>query len=88
MKIDRFLNWIQDQMLNYPDICFKTLKMFMDKFYACLSTKQQKRWSIEIEMIREFTSKQLTIDETVLIIKTKNLEKELNNIKNNEAKPK
>lgn len=88
MKIERFLKWIQDQMLNYPDISFKTLKMFMDKFYDCLSTKEKTRWSVEIDMIREFTLKQLTINETVHRIKTKNLEYQLTNIKNNEAKPK
>lgn len=81
MKIERFLNWIKDQMLNYPNINFETVKMFMDKFNDCLSIKEYQRWSVEIDMIREFTSKQLNIDETVHIIKTNNLVQELNNLK-------
>ena len=81
MKIQRFLEWIQDQMLTYPDIDFKTVKMFIDKFYNCLSNIEKKRWNISIQMIREFSLKQLSINETVNKIKTKNLEHQLNNIK-------
>ena len=86
MKIERFLKWIQEQMLNYSDINFTTVKIFIDKFYACLSNNEKIRWHTEILMIREFTSKQLSIDETVHIAKTKNLEHRLIKIKQNEVK--
>ena len=85
MKIERFLKWIQDQMLNYPDISFITLKMFMDKFNNCLSNNERERWKTEILLIREFTLKQFTIDETVYIAKIKNLKHQLTKIKQNEV---
>ena len=85
MKIERFLKWIQEQMLNYPDISFTTVKMFIDKFNSCLSNNERKRWGTEILLIKEFTLKQLSIDETVHLVKTKNLEHQLTKIKQNEV---
>ena len=87
MKIEKFLNWIQDKLLNYPDICFITVKMFVDKFDLCLSNKEKERHSLQLQMIREYSLRQISIDTTVQIIKTKNLETQLNEIKN-EVKPK
>ena len=85
MKFERFLNWIKDQMLNYPNISFKTVKMFMNEFNNCLSFQEKMRLKLEIQIINEFVLKQLTIDETVNIIKTKNLEHQLIKIKKNEV---
>lgn len=81
MKIERFLNWILDKLLNYPDIDFKTVKMFTQKFKSCLSKREYERWSIIVELIEEFSLQQITIDHSVNNIKTDNLEIELNNIK-------
>lgn len=84
MKIEKFLNWILDKMLNYPDISFCTVKIFIDKFNSCLSKRERERWILPIQMIKEFTSKQITIDSFVQDIKIENLSNELNNLKESE----
>ena len=88
MKIEKFLKWIQDKLLNYPDISISTVKMFVDKFYSCLSEKERERKPIRliIQIITELTLKQITIDSFVKEIVIENLTKQLNNIKddNNE----
>jgi len=71
VKIERFLNWIQDNLLNYPDIDFKTVKMFVQKFNECLSIKERERWSLSIQLINEFSSKQISLDESIKRIKNK-----------------
>lgn len=81
MRIERFLNWIQNRLLNYPDISFTTVKMFIDKFFDCLSEKEKERWKIHIQMIKEFTSKQITLDTIVLDNKINNLNNELDLLK-------
>ena len=81
MKIERFLTWIQNKLLNYPDIDYKTVKMFMDKFQYHLSSKEKERWSLSIQMIREFTLKQISIDSFVRESIIDNLDNELNNLK-------
>ena len=78
MKIEKFLKWINDKLLNYPDINFPTIKMVIDKFYCCLSTKEQERFNITIQMIKEFCLKQISIDSIVHNIKVDNLENKLN----------
>ena len=65
MKIERFLNWIQKKLLHYPDIDFRTVKLFTNEFSKCLSDKERNRYWVSIEMITEFTSKQITIDESI-----------------------
>ena len=81
MKIEKFLNWILNKMLNYPDINFCTVKIFIDKFNTCLSKRERERWCLSIQMIKEFTSKQITIDTFVNNAKVKILSKELEKIK-------
>lgn len=81
MKIEKFLNWIQDKLLNYPDISFFTVKMFIDRFFRCLSKREQERYSLQIQMIREYTLKQISIDSFVKDIVIENLIDDLNNIK-------
>ena len=89
MKIEKFLKWIQDKLLNYPDISISTVKMFVDKFYSCLSESERKRKPIKliIQIITELTLKQITIDSFVKEIVIENLTEQLNNIKddNNEV---
>ncbi len=84
MKIEKFLKWIQDKLLNYPDISFITVKMFTDKFYNCLSDKEKERHVLQLQMIREYTSKQITVDSFVKDIVIENLTEQLNNIKKND----
>jgi len=88
MKIEKFLKWIQDKLLNYPDISFITVKMFSDKFYSCLSNKEKERHSLQIQMIREYTSKQLSVDSFVKKIVIENLTEQLNNMKENDKNDK
>lgn len=88
MKIERFLKWIQDKLLNYPDISINTVKMFVDKFYSCLSENERERKSIKliIQIITELTLKQITIDSFVKEIVIENLTEQLNNIKDDNDK--
>lgn len=82
MKIERFLTWIQEKMLNYPNIDFTTIKMFINEFNKCLSKNERERWSLTIQMINELTSKQLTINEIIYREKTKQLDNQLIELKN------
>lgn len=88
MKIERFLKWIQEKLLNYPDIDFKTVKMFVDKYYSCLSEKEKERKNIKllIQIITNLTLKQITIDSFVRDIVVENLTNQLNDIKKDDNK--
>jgi len=88
MKIEKFLNWINDKLLNYPDIHFPTVKVFMDKFDSCLSPTENNRYYITINIIKEFSSKQIALNSFINQSKVKVLETELNNLKDKEVKSK
>ena len=81
MKIQRFLVWIQEHLLNYPDISLKTVKMFLDNFTGCLSAKEIERNRNNLQIISELTLKQISLDIIVNNHKYKNLENQLNNLK-------
>ena len=81
MKIERFLNWIQDKLLNYPDISLCTVKLFIQEFFNCLSEKERERWKINLQMINEFTLIQITIDQFLKETIEDNLDNELNELK-------
>ena len=81
MKIEKFLIWIQKKMLNYPDISFKTVKIFIDKFQDCLSNVQKERFSLQIQIIKEFSLQQISLDSFVHNEKIKILDMELNKLK-------
>lgn len=87
MKIEKFLNCVQSKLLYHADIDFPTLKLFLDKFVKHLSKREYTRWQITIEIIMEFTSKQISIDKFVSDAITESLEIEINNLKNG-VKPK
>ena len=82
MKIEKFLKYIQHKLLNYPDINFITVKLFIQEFYNCLSKKEQIRYITECQLINEFTLKQISIDSFIQKTKVVNFENELNNLKN------
>jgi len=84
MKIQKFLIWIQDKLLNYPDISFFTVKMFIDKFKKCLSNKEIESNNLRLQIISELSLKQISIDSFVQNIVIENLTDELNNIKEND----
>ena len=81
MKIEKFLTWIQNQLLNYPDISFTTVKLFTQEFFNCLSNKEKERYKINYRMISEFTLLQVSIDSFVRDSIIDNLDNELKEIK-------
>lgn len=80
MKIERFLKWIQNKLINYPDIDFSTVKMFIQEFNKCLSKKERERWQVPIQLIQEFSLKQITINESVKRIKETGLSQAINRV--------
>lgn len=84
MKLEKFIKWIHFNLLNYPDISFKTVKMFVDKFEQCLSEKERIRWKTDIQIIREFSLIQISLDTFVKDTIAENLLNELNNLKESE----
>lgn len=81
MKIQKFLIWIQDKLLNYPDISISTVKMIVDSFHKCLSEKEVERNNLLLQVISEITLKQITIDTIVQNSKIESFENELNILK-------
>ena len=81
MKIEKFLKWVQSTLMNYPDISFKTVKIFIDKFYKCLSEVEQIRCILQYKIISELSLKQISIDSFTHNLKVDKLENKLNNLK-------
>ena len=81
MKIEKFLKWIQFSLMNYPDISIKTVKIFIDEFYKCLSEVEQIRWKLQIEIISELTLKQISVDSFIHNSKIDKLENDLKEVK-------
>jgi len=81
MKIEKFLKWIQFSLMNYPDISFKTVKIFIDYFYRCLSEVEQIKWILQYKIISELSLKQISLDSFIHNSKVDTLENELNEVK-------
>lgn len=81
LKIQKFLIWIQDNLLNYPDISVITVKMFIDKFNACLSQRERENNKLVLQIISELSLKQISIDTTINNINYDKLQKEYNKLK-------
>lgn len=81
MKIEKFLECVQTKMLNYPDVHFRTLKLFFDNFVKCLSKRERERWMISLQMITEFSSKQISLTEFVNQEITNDLVSEITKLK-------
>lgn len=86
MKIERFLTCVQEKLLNYPDIHFPTIKLFMDKFKDCLSKNEVQRWGLSLQLISEITLRQITIDYFVAESNIKELDKDLTKLKKSDKK--
>ena len=84
MKLEKFFKWIQFNLLNYPDISFKTVKMFIDKFYDCLSKKEKERWKLQYQIISEFSLKHISLDTVVQNAIAENLNNKLDKIQKND----
>lgn len=85
MKIQKFFSWITENLLNYPDISVNTVKMFVDKFYQCLSNKERMRWKLEYQIISEFSLKQISLDNFIHETITDDLINQLDKIKESES---
>ena len=80
MKIQKFLENIQYQLLNRPNINLDTLKLIFNELKNCLSDKELKRWNKDITLILELSTKQISLDILANKLKNKQLESELKNI--------
>lgn len=81
MKLLRFLDCVQDNLLNRPEVHIPTLKLFISKFMKCLSKNELQRNQLQLQMIMEFSKRQTTIDELTQNITLNELESELENRK-------
>ena len=81
MKIQKHLIWIQNKLLNYPDISFKTVKMIIDNFKKCMRDDEIKINSLILQTISELSLQQISIDSFIQDVKVNNFEKKLNNLK-------
>lgn len=82
MKLEKFLIWIQDKLLNYPDISITTVQFFINKFYECLSNKERERYKLQVQIIKDITLKQISIDSLLSNHVIDKLDIELNELKN------
>lgn len=84
MKLEKFLIWIQDKLLNYPDISITTVQFFINKFYECLSNKERERYKLQVQIIKDITLKQISIDSLLSNHVIDKLDNELNELKNDD----
>ena len=82
MKLEKFLIWIQDKLLNYPDISITTVQFFINKFYECLSNKERERYKLQVQIIKDITLKQISIDSLLSNHVIDKLDNELIDLKN------
>jgi len=82
LKIGKFLDLIQTVLLVNNDTDIKTVKMFIQIFNQCITMKERDRYWIAIQMINEFSLKQISLDDFVNKEKLKILENNLEQIKN------
>lgn len=81
MKIQKFLENIQIELLNRPNIDLNTLKLIFYEFQNCLSNKELNRWNKDLNLILELSTKQISLDLLANQLKNKKLESELNKIR-------
>ncbi len=82
MKVKAFVDFINYTLLHRAELDLTTVKYLMTEFYNCLSKPELKREGTNIQMILNYTSQQLTLNESVIRAKAKNLSKELDKLKN------
>ena len=83
IRIKAFLEWIQNTLLNRPDVKVSTIIMFIQEFSNCLNDVERNKVSLQLEIISHLSLKQITIDGFIDDMKTKVLEKDLKKIKEN-----
>lgn len=81
MKLQKFLIWIQETLLNYPDISFSTTKIFIQEFYNCLTDKEKERNRLILQIINEMTLKQISLNSAILNSRINNFDNDLNKLK-------
>jgi len=82
MKIQKFLNTMAEKVQYHPEIHLPTFKLILNSFYSFLSNKQKERWKLTIQILTSFTTVQQTLHQSLNSIKTNELEKQLNKLKN------
>jgi Fic family protein len=100
MKWQQLFNNLKEYLLYTPNINITTTNKLLTIFIKSISDTNKERFKTEIDYILSYTSKQLSLTESLNRIKTNELEKELNNQllktfstkkkgdKNNNIKPK
>jgi len=86
MKFHKFFKEIHRLALYDKSIDNKTLKIFMNTFYSCLSPNEIIFTKLLYDTIDNFTMKQETIDTFIDNIKVKELENTLNELKYSQPK--
>lgn len=81
MKIERFLKWIEYQVVNRAELDFPTVKLFIREFYSCLSPKEQDRHILTYQSIMSLTKNQITIKDFTERLTNKELDNELKELK-------
>jgi len=84
MKIKTFMDFIQHTLLHRAKLDLTTLKYLMQEFEKCLTKPELNRIKPQLLMILNYTSQQLTLNQSINKAKAKNLEKQLNNIKDSD----
>lgn len=84
MKIHRFLIFVQNTLLNKPDISISTIKQLINKFESCLSITESRNETtfLLLRVIKEIGIKQISLKEMNDRIIFDKLENELNGLKN------
>ncbi len=83
MKIQRFLIFVQDTLLNYPDISISTIRKIIKKFENCLSNTEAKNktTSLLLRVINEIGIKQVSLESSINKINYNELQLEYDKMK-------
>jgi len=81
MKIKRYLDFIQFTVLHGAKLDLPTLKYLLNPLFEYLTKAEYNRVKQQLEMILNYTSQQLTLNQSVNKVIAKNLDEKLNEIK-------
>jgi len=86
MKIKAYLDFIQFTILHRAELDLPTLKYLLNPLYEYLTKAEYNRIKQQLEMILNYTSQQLTLNQSVNKAIAKNLDKKLTKLKNGSDK--
>jgi len=83
IKINKFLIFFQNTLLNYPDISINTMRRIIKEFENCLSDKEIERETtfLLLRVINEIGIKQISMKTTIEKINYDKLQAEYNKLK-------